>query len=67
MPKAKRLSVITATEVACLATSTGWRMGSFTTKVVKRSVSVTAPMAGMRLNGSRNGLPSRNSRFPSGV
>ena len=42
-------------------------MGSFTTNVVKRSVSVTAPIAGMSENGSMNGLSSRNSRLPSGV
>ena len=62
-PKPKRLPVSTATDAACLATSTGWRMGSFTTKVVKRSRSVTAPMAGISENGSMNGLSSRNSRF----
>ena len=57
----------TATEDACLATSTGWRMGSFTTKVTKRSVLVTAPRAGMSEKGSMKGLSSRNSREPSGL
>ena len=57
----------TATDAACLATITGWRMGSFTTNVTNRSVVVTAPRAGMRLKGSRNGLSSRNSRDPSGL
>ncbi len=58
---------MTATDAACLATSTGLRIGSFTTKVVNRSRSVTAPMAGISENGSMNGLSSRNSRLPSGV
>lgn len=41
-------------------------MGSFSTKVVKRRRSVTAPMAGINENGSMNGLSSRNSRLWSG-
>ena len=57
----------TAVDVACLATSTGLRMGSFSTNVTKRRRSVTAPMAGMREKGSRNGLSSRNSLVPSGL
>ena len=61
------MPVSTATDVACLATISGWRMGSFSTKVTKRMRSVTAPMAGISENGSRNGLPSRNSRVPSGL
>jgi hypothetical protein len=61
------LSVSTATEVACLATISGWRIGSFNTNVTNRIRSVTAPMAGINENGSRNGLPSRNSRDPSGL
>ena len=57
----------TAVELTCLATSTGWRMGSLITKVTKRRRSVTAPMAGISENGSRKGLSSRNSRVPSGL
>ena len=60
------MSVITATEVACLATSSGCRMGSLSTKVMKRILEVTAPMAGMSEKGSMNGLSSRNSRVWSG-
>jgi len=45
-PKRKRFSVSTATDDACLATITGWRMGSFTTNVTNRSVVVTAPGPG---------------------
>ncbi len=66
-PKSNRLPVITATVVACFATSTGCRMGSLTTNVAKRSVVVTAPSAGIIANGSRNGLSSRNSRVPSAL
>ncbi len=66
-PKPNRLPVSTATELTDLATSTGWRIGSLTTKVVKRSRSVTAPSAGISENGSMKGLSSRNSRSPSGV
>ena len=54
-------------ELTCLATSTGCRMGSLTTKVTKRSRSVTAPMAGINEKGSKKGLSSRNSRVPSGL
>ena len=57
----------TAVDVACLATSTGWRTGSFSTNVMNRIRSVTTPRAGMSENGSRNGLSSRNSRLPSGL
>ncbi len=38
------------------ATSNGWRMGSFSTMVRNRTRSVTAAMAGMATNGSRNGV-----------
>ena len=41
-------------------------MGSLRTKVMKRRRSVTAPMAGIRENGSMKGLSSRNSRVWSG-
>ena len=54
-------------ELTCLATRTGLRMGSFTTNVVNRSRSVTAASDGMSVNGSMNGLPSRNSRVPSAL
>ena len=54
-------------DVACLATSTGWRTGSFSTNVTNLSRSVTAPSAGISEKGSMNGLPSRNSRVPSGL
>ena len=37
------------------------------TIVVKRSFSVTAPMAGISVKGSMKGLSSRKFRFPSGV
>ena len=57
----------TAVDVACLATSTGFRTGSLTTNVTKRRRVVTAPSAGMSEKGSRKGLSSRNSRLPSGV
>ncbi len=50
-----------------MATSTGWRTGSLSTKVTNRSRLVTAPSAGISENGSRNGLSSRNSRVPSGL
>jgi hypothetical protein len=66
-PKPKRLLVSTATELTDLATSTGCRMGSLTTKVVKRRRPVTAPIAGTRENGSMNGRSSRKCRSPSGV
>ena len=59
--------VRTAVEVACLATSTGLRIGSLSTKVTKRRRSVTAPKAGISENGSKNGLSSKNSRVPSGL
>ena len=42
-PKLKRSFVITATDVTDFATSTGERIGSFTTKVEKRIFEVTAP------------------------
>jgi hypothetical protein len=57
---------MTATDVACLAISSGWRVGSLMTNVVNRIRSVTAPMAGMSAKGSMNGLSSRNSRVWSG-
>ena len=57
---------MTATEVACLATNKGCRVGSFRTKVMNRRCSVTTPSAGMSENGSMNGLSSRNSRLWSG-
>lgn len=66
-PRLKRSPVITATDAACFATSTGCRIGSFTTKVWKRRRWVTIPSAGMSENGSMNGLSSRNWRLPSGV
>jgi hypothetical protein len=59
--------VSTATEVACLAVSTGSRTGSLRTNVVNRSRDVTAPSAGISAKGSMNGLSSRNSRLPSGL
>ena len=65
-PTPNRSFVMTATDAACFATSTGWRIGSFTTKVVKRSRSFTAPSAAIRTNGSMNGRPPRKWRFPSG-
>ena len=58
---------LTATDAACFATSTGWRIASFTTNVLNRSREVTAASAGMSTNGSMNGLSCRNSRFPSAV
>ena len=61
------MPVSTAVEVACLASSTGLRMGILTTNVVNRIRLVTAPRKGMSENGSTNGLPSRNSRVPSGL
>jgi hypothetical protein len=61
------LFVSTAVELTCLATRTGWRTGSFRTKVTKRIRSVTLPSAGMREKGSKKGLPSRNSLVPSGL
>ncbi len=61
------MPVRTAVDVACLAMSTGFRIGSLMTNVVNRSRSVTAPNAGISENGSRNGLSSRNSRVPSGL
>jgi hypothetical protein len=66
-PKPKRPCVMTATDATDFATSTGWRIGSLTTNVVKRRRLVTAPIAGINENGSMKGLPSRNSRLPSGV
>ena len=57
----------TAVDAACLATSTGWRTVSLSTETTKRMRSVTAPMAGMIENGSRNGLSSMKLRSPSGV
>ena len=65
-PRESRFPVITATEVACLATSSGWRMGSLSTKVMNRIRLVTAPIAGISENGSMKGLSSRNSREWSG-
>jgi hypothetical protein len=61
------LSLSTATEAACLAASTGWRIGSLSTKVLKRMVEVTAASAPISVKGSMKGLSSRNSRLPSGV
>ena len=66
-PKEKRFWQSTATDAACFATSTHPRTGSFTTKVEKRSLVVTAAIAGISVNGSRIGLPSRNSRLPSAL
>ena len=66
-PSPSRSRVSTATEQADFATSTGERIGSFSTNVVKRSRSVTAPSAAHSANGSRNGASARNSRFPSAV
>jgi len=65
-PKAERSPIMTESD-ACFATSTGCRIGSFTTKVVRRSFSVTAPSAAISTNGSMNGLPSRKWRSPSDV
>ena len=65
-PKPKRLPVSTATDAADFATSTGCRIGSFTTKVVKRSRSVTAPIAGISEKGSMKGLSSRKLAIPVG-
>jgi hypothetical protein len=42
-------------------------MGSLRTKKLKCSVLVTAPSAAVRMKVSMKALPSRNSRFPSGV
>ena len=61
------MPVSTAVEVTCLATSTGWRTGSLSTKVMNRRRLVTLPRNGMSEKGSRNGLSSRNSRVPSGL
>ena len=58
---------ITAALDTCLAVSTGWRIGSFSTDTVKRIRSVTVPSTAISWNGSRNGFPSRNSRDPSGL
>ena len=55
-PNPKRLSVRTASEAACLATSTGGRMASFTTNVVKRSRSVRAPRKATWVKGSRKAV-----------
>ncbi len=66
-PRRRRLPVRYATDAACLATSTGGRTGSLSTKVVNRSVLVAAPSAIARIIASMNGLFSRNSRLPSGV
>ncbi|SKU18276.1 Uncharacterised protein [Mycobacteroides abscessus subsp. abscessus] len=66
-PRPRRLPVNAAMEEACLATSAGGRIGSLRTKMLNRSVEVTAPRAAVRVSASINGLPSRNSRFPSGV
>lgn len=66
-PSPNRLPLSAATEAACLATSTGGRIGNFTTNGVKRNVVVTAAIAALRTNASMNGLSSRNSRLPSGV
>ena len=52
---------------ACFATSTGGRIASFTTNVVKRSRLVCAARNGMSVNGSMIGLSSRNARSPSAV
>jgi hypothetical protein len=59
--------VSTAVLVACLATSTGSRTGSLSTNVTNFRRAVTAPSAGIRENGSRKGLSSRNSLVPSGL
>ena len=64
-PKPRRSFESTAIEAACLATSTGWRMASFITNVVKRIRSVTAARAGISTNGSMKGLSSRKLRSPS--
>jgi hypothetical protein len=61
------LSNIAASEPACLATSAGGRIGSFSTKMLKCSFVVTAESAPINANDSMNDLPSRNSRFPSSV
>jgi hypothetical protein len=50
-----------------LATSTGGRIGSFSTNGVNRSVVVTAPSHAQSVIVSMNSLPSRNSRSPSSV
>ncbi len=66
-PRVNRLPESTAALEASLATCNGWRIGSFNTDTVNRSRSVTMPSAEISANGSRNGLPSRNSREPSGL
>ena len=66
-PSRNRSSLSTAMLAACLATSTGGRIASFSTNVVKRMRSVFAARYGMSANGSMIGLSSRNARSPSAV
>ena len=64
-PKQSRSPISATSELTCFATSTGWRIGSLITNVVRRSRRVTAPIAAISTKGSMNGLPSMNSRVPS--
>ena len=67
MPSPSRLSLRQATELTCLATSTGGRTGSLSTNGVNRSVLVTAARWVTSTIVSMNSLSSRNSRSPVSV
>jgi hypothetical protein len=63
-PSLNRFPVSAATEEASFATITGLRMGSFRTHGTNMTRVVTAPIAGMTVNASRNGLSSKCPRVP---
>jgi hypothetical protein len=63
----KRSFVKTWSELTCLATSTGSRIGSFRTPVWNSIRSVTTDIAAKSWKGSMKGEPSRKERSPVSV
>ena len=63
-PSRKRSCDSAAIDATCFATSSGLRSGSFTTLVRNVIRSVTAAIAGMATNGSRNGVSGAHHRSP---
>src|SRR5690606_4281736 len=65
-PSDTRPSASAAIDVSCLATRSGWRIGSFTTLVVSPMVVVAAANAASATNGSTEGESGAQKRCPSG-
>ena len=66
-PSVNRSPDSAAIDATCFATSSGCRIGSFTTLVTKRIRDVTAAIAGTATNGSTNGVSAAQKRSPSGT